>query len=51
MKLYCDNKYATSIPHNLVKHDRTKHIEVDKYFIKEKFDSDMICTSYVSIQR
>jgi hypothetical protein len=36
MKVYCDNKIAISIDHNLVLRDRTKHIEVDKQFIKKK---------------
>ena len=44
MKLYCDNKSAISIAYNLVQHDRTKHIEVDRHFIKEKLDSGLICT-------
>ena len=26
--LYCDNKVACDIAHNLVQHDRTKHVEV-----------------------
>ncbi|BAT89905.1 hypothetical protein VIGAN_06103300, partial [Vigna angularis var. angularis] len=46
----CDNKSAISIAHNPVQHDRTKHIEVDRHFIKEKLDSGMICTPYVSTQ-
>jgi len=50
MKLYCDNKFAISIAHNPVQHDRTKHIEVDRHFIKEKLDSGLICTPYVSTQ-
>ncbi|WVZ24536.1 hypothetical protein V8G54_003080 [Vigna mungo] len=50
MRLYCDNKSAISIAHNPVQHDRNKHIEVDRHFIKEKLDSGMICTPYVSIQ-
>lgn len=50
MRLYCDNKSAISIAHNPVQHDRTKHIEVDRHFIKEKLDSGLICTSYVSSQ-
>lgn len=48
MGLYCDNKSAISIAHNPVQHDRTKHIEVDRHFIKEKLDSGLICTPYVS---
>ena len=47
MKLYCDNKSAISIAHNPVQHDRTRHIEIDKHFIKEKLDSGVICTLYV----
>ena len=47
MKLYCDNKSATIIAHNPVQHDRTKHIEIDMNFIKEKLDSRLICTPYV----
>jgi hypothetical protein len=50
MKLYCDNKSAISITHNSVQHDRTKYIEVDKHFIKEKLDSGLICILYVSSQ-
>ena len=38
MKLYCDNKVAISIAHNPVQHDRTKHVEVDRHFIKEKLE-------------
>ena len=47
MKLYCDNKSAINIAHNPVQHDQTKHIEIDKHFIKEKLDSELICTPYV----
>ena len=35
MKLYCDNIAAINIAHNPVQHDRTKHVEVDRHFIKE----------------
>ncbi|GMJ03495.1 cysteine-rich RLK (RECEPTOR-like protein kinase) 8 [Hibiscus trionum] len=48
MKLYCDNKSAINIAHNPVQHDRTKHVEVDRHFIKEKLDSGLICTPYVT---
>ena len=47
MKIYCDNKAAISIAHNPILHDRTKHIEVDKNFIKEKIESGLICVPYV----
>ena len=30
------------IAHNLVQHDRTKHVEVDIFFIKEKLEEKII---------
>ena len=36
MLLYCDNQEAREIANNPIQHDRTKHIEVDQHFIKEK---------------
>ena len=48
MRLYCDNKAAVSIAHNLVQHNKTKHVEIDRYFIKEKIDSGLICTLFIA---
>ena len=42
MGLHSDNKVAIKIAHNLVQHDRTKHFEVDRYFIKENLDWKII---------
>ena len=42
MKLYCDNKAAILRAHNPVLHNRTKHVEVDKHFIKEKIDNGLV---------
>ena len=47
MKLYCDNKAAISIAYNPVPHDQTKHVEVDKHFIKEKIEGGIVCMTYV----
>lgn len=47
MCLYCDNKVFISIAHNLVQHDRTKHIEVDCHFIREKLLTGVICISFI----
>ena len=47
MKLFCDNKAAIDISHNPVRHDRMKHIEVDKHFIREKIDSKVIEIPFV----
>ncbi|EXB75222.1 hypothetical protein L484_026004 [Morus notabilis] len=47
MKLYCDNKAAINIAHNPVQHDRTKHVEIDRHFIKEKIEAGAICMPFV----
>ena len=47
MKLYCDTKTVINIAHNLVQHDRTKHVEIDRHFIKEKLREGLICTPFV----
>ena len=36
LKICSDNKVTINVLHNLVHHDRTKHVEVDQHFIKEK---------------
>ncbi|RDX73816.1 Copia protein, partial [Mucuna pruriens] len=47
IKLFCDKNSAISIAHNPIQHDRTKHIEIDRHFIKEKLDSELIITAHV----
>ena len=47
MKLYYGNKATIDIAHNPVQHDRTKHVEIDRHFIKEKLNSGCICTPFV----
>ena len=46
MGLGCDNKSAISIAHNPIQHDRTKHVEIDRHFIKEKLDDGLIATEF-----
>ena len=48
LKLYCDNKAAISTTHNPVQHNCTKHIEIDRHFIKEKIDSSTLCFPFIS---
>ena len=48
LMLYCDNKAAIDIANNPGQHDRTKHVEIDRHFIKEKLDRGIICMPYVS---
>lgn len=38
MKMFCDKQSAISIAKNLVHHDRTKPMEIDHHFIKEKIE-------------
>ncbi|RVX03793.1 Cycloartenol synthase [Vitis vinifera] len=47
MKVFCDNKAVIAIAHDPVLHDRTKHVEVDKHFIKEKLENGLIIIPYM----
>ena len=38
MTVLCDNKAAIKIAKNTVHHDRTKHVEIDRHFIKKKIE-------------
>ena len=46
-ELRCDNRAAISISENPIQHDRTKHIEVDRHFIKENLESGVISLPFV----
>ena len=47
MNLFCDNKVAIEIAHNPVQHDRTKHVKVDRHFIKQKLEDKIVQFPFV----
>ncbi|XP_071704970.1 secreted RxLR effector protein 161-like [Rutidosis leptorrhynchoides] len=42
IQIFCDNEAAIAISENRVQHDRTKHVEIDRHFIREKLDGEII---------
>lgn len=48
LKLWCDNQSAINIANNPVQHDRTKHVEMDRFFIKERLDEGTLKLSHVT---
>ena len=46
MKVFCDNQSAINIAKNPVHHNRTKHVEIDRHFIKEKIENGTVSLLY-----
>ena len=39
---FCDNKVACDIAYNPIQHDRIKHVEEGRFFIKEKLEDKIV---------
>ncbi|KAL5840582.1 hypothetical protein ACOSQ4_013190 [Xanthoceras sorbifolium] len=46
VKIMCDNQAAISMAKDPVFHDKTKHVEIDRHFIKEKLEGGIIKLIY-----
>jgi hypothetical protein len=47
IELFCNNKAAIAISHDPVQYDCTKHVEVDRHFIKENLEEKIISFPFV----
>jgi hypothetical protein len=45
--VYCDNVSAVYLSTNLVQHQRTKNIEIDLHFVREKVAFGQVCVLHV----
>ena len=44
---FCDNQSTIRVAHNPVQHDRMKHVDIDRHYIKETLEQNDINTRYI----
>ena len=49
--IYSDNQSAVKIAHNDIDHDRTKHIDIKYYYIRELITNGSVAVTWVSTDR
>ena len=47
VKEFYDNNATISIVHNPLHHDMIKHVEIDRHFIKEKIDGEILNMEHI----
>ena len=45
--VFCDNQSTIRVSHNPVQHDRMKHVDIDRHYIKETLEQNDIKTCYI----
>ncbi|GJT47706.1 uncharacterized mitochondrial protein-like protein [Tanacetum coccineum] len=45
--IYCDNAFAIALASNPKQHARTKHIEIDCHFVRDKIKSDHVLPTFI----
>jgi hypothetical protein len=48
MKLWCDKKSAINIVNNPMQYDKTKYMEINRFFIKEKLNNKLLELGHIA---